>query len=204
LLFHLYNLYLLLSHPHLNHLFSIFSANQLPAVNIDYAFYRRWILVHFPNNFEENKDPDLINKLTTDQELSGLLNLALEGLKRLRENGKFSNIKPVENTQKEYALNSDHVLAFLDECTLISETNTTKDDMYYAYGHWCCLNGIDPLPENTFCKKMSKLGIKRYRRNINELNGRQRKQSEFVGIDFNLDYLILVEEYQRSIQYLKI
>ena len=86
----------------------VFSANDIPEGKKDKAYYRRWILIRFPNNFEgENADKSLITKLQTPEELSGFLNLALDGLKRLRENGKFSNEKSIEATQKEYELNSN-------------------------------------------------------------------------------------------------
>jgi putative DNA primase/helicase len=58
----------------------IFSANQVPRSPVDDsdAFYRRWIIENFPNTFEGDKaDPHILDKLTTMEELSGLLNLAL-------------------------------------------------------------------------------------------------------------------------------
>ena len=86
----------------------VFSANDIPEGKKDKAYYRRWILIRFPNNFEgEKADKSLITKLQTPEELSGFLNLALDGLKRVRENGKFSNEKSIEATQKEYEFNSN-------------------------------------------------------------------------------------------------
>ena len=55
------------------------------------GFFRRWIILRFPNQFLSGKaDPDLIEKLTTPQELSGLLNLALPALRRLMSNKAFA------------------------------------------------------------------------------------------------------------------
>ena len=63
----------------------LFSANVLPRSQDDtYAFYVRWILIEFLNRFvldDGTADPDLDSKLQTPEELSGLLNIALEGLK---------------------------------------------------------------------------------------------------------------------------
>jgi putative DNA primase/helicase len=163
-----------------------FSANDLPKGNIDYAFSRRLILINFPNSFEKNKDTDLIKKLSTEVELSGLLNLALAGLRRLQENGGFSNSKLVEETQREYLINSDSFNMFLNECTSPSEENTDKDDTYFAYLEWCFNNNIEPLKENTFCKQMSQNGIKTYRRNgWDEKTKHYVKIPEFVGIELN-------------------
>jgi len=56
----------------------VFSANEIPEGKKEKAYYRRWILIQLPNNFEgENADKSLITKLQTPEELSGFLNLAL-------------------------------------------------------------------------------------------------------------------------------
>jgi len=78
-----------------NHAKAVILANQLPPVrDKTSAFFRRPILFEFNNRFTtENgkKDPNLLAKLTTPEELSGLLNWALQGRKRLHENMEFSN-----------------------------------------------------------------------------------------------------------------
>ncbi|MEM3845363.1 MAG: DUF5906 domain-containing protein [Candidatus Parvarchaeota archaeon] len=62
-----------------------FSTNTFPVVPSSNATFRqRWIVIRVSGSFN---DPDLLEKLTTPEELSGILNWALEGLKRLRENG---------------------------------------------------------------------------------------------------------------------
>jgi putative DNA primase/helicase len=70
----------------------VFSANTLPAsADLTDGFYRRWIIIRFPNTFPSGtSDPNLIEKLTSEMELSGLLNKALEGLKRLYHNKQFT------------------------------------------------------------------------------------------------------------------
>src|SRR5919197_5073264 len=57
----------------------IFSANKIPESDDQgYAYYRRWLILEFEKIFDEgDKDTELICKLTTPEELSGLLNLAL-------------------------------------------------------------------------------------------------------------------------------
>jgi len=65
----------------------IFCCNTLPEIkDLSYAFWERWILLDFPNKFEKDDpktDPYIIKKITTPEELSGLLNWALVGLKRI-------------------------------------------------------------------------------------------------------------------------
>src|SRR5262249_28042728 len=87
-----------------------FSANEIPeSDDKSVAFYRRWKIFHFDKQFIGGKeDPELIKKLTTPQELSGLLNLALKGLKELLDNGGFHDAS-VEETRKDYERHTNDV-----------------------------------------------------------------------------------------------
>ena len=75
----------------------IFSTNKIPeSMDNSYAYYRRWVILPFDRIFEgEKEDTDLISKLTTEEELSGLLNLAQKGLTKLIKEGGFKET-PVE------------------------------------------------------------------------------------------------------------
>jgi phage/plasmid-associated DNA primase len=61
---------------------------------------------------EDAKDVNLIHKITTNDELSGLLNLVLVGLRQLEKDGGFRDI-PVEDIKKDYERKSNTVNAFL-------------------------------------------------------------------------------------------
>ncbi len=146
----------------------IFSANAIPEGKRDKAYYRRWILIRFPNNFEgENADKSLITKLLTQEELSGFLNLALDGLKRVRENEKFSNEKSIEATQKEYEFNSDPVAAFMEECTQISDDDCDSIILYLKYVDWCNSYGKQQYMKNIgFSRKLVSMGYTSHRENV--------------------------------------
>lgn len=144
----------------------IFSANDIPQGGKDYSFYRRWMLIKFPNTFKEGKKNNyLIKELTEEKELSGLLNLTLEGLKRLRENDKFSYTKTVEDTEKEYVLNSNHVALFASEMLQASDDDCSTTDMYLSYLTWTGFRGIKPYANNEFSKKLKDLGYTNRREN---------------------------------------
>ncbi|MHC4183167.1 MAG: DNA primase family protein [Planctomycetota bacterium] len=99
----------------------IFSANKPPVIDDEgYAIWRRAVIIEFPNKFEgENRDPDLLDKLTVPEELSGLLNLAVEKLRILRERGDFSYNPSWKRTRKKYTVMSDPVADFVEkECEL--------------------------------------------------------------------------------------
>ncbi|NAY82432.1 MAG: hypothetical protein GU362_06115 [Thaumarchaeota archaeon] len=138
-----------------------FSANVLPKVSDNTrAFYRRLVIVNFPRTFDENTaDPTLPEKLTNEKELSGILNWALEGLKRLMQNGfRFSYNKSVEEIEELYTRASDPVKAFLEEET-VEDPNAwiVKQDLYQAYVDYVKKHKLmSPLSPTTFFRNLLK------------------------------------------------
>jgi phage/plasmid-associated DNA primase len=104
----------------------IFSANKIPySDDTGHAYYKRWLILHFERSFREGaKDINLIHKLTTDNELSGLLNLALVGLKQLEKDWSFRDIS-VEDVKRDYERKSNIVKAFLQDKCSIDKVQTT-------------------------------------------------------------------------------
>jgi len=124
-----------------------FSANELPeSDDTTDAYFRRWVIIKFPNTFnEETTDPNLLSKLTTEDELGGLLNWALVGLRRLLENGKFSYSQTQEDVKREYIKLSDSLRAFATEfCGRGGvEDYVTKEDFFGKYQEFCETEGIE-------------------------------------------------------------
>jgi len=128
----------------------IYSANALPqTADLTEAFWRRWIIVEFPNRFSEGDpktDPHILKKLTTSEELSGFLNWALEGLKRLLENGGFTPTKTRTQIEEEWTLRTDSLRAFVAE-HVKRDPNCyiTKEDFYAAYQEFCDEHEIEAV-----------------------------------------------------------
>jgi len=82
----------------------VFNANTLPDHDDKtHAFYQRWIIIPYPKTYDrggKNTKPELINDLTTPEELSGLFNWALEGLNRLLENSDFTYETEIDGVPK--------------------------------------------------------------------------------------------------------
>ncbi|WP_404336415.1 phage/plasmid primase, P4 family [Planococcus rifietoensis] len=138
-----------------------FSANELPkSRDLTDGYFRRLIIVDFPNTFGKNglrKDPHILDKITTDEELSGLLNMALEGLKRLSQNGEFTENESTLKAIEEYRRNIDPLISFLDEeCYLEEEANVDKQELYDAYKLWALNAGVKPLGKIRFYDRIEK------------------------------------------------
>jgi len=118
----------------------IFSTNEIPkAGDISPAFYRRWIFIRFSQTFPEDKrDTRLLSKITTPNELSGLLNKAIEGLCRLRINGKFTEPQSTIEEKDIYQSQNDTVKQFFDDrCEVRIGMTSQKTAIYRAYNEWC-------------------------------------------------------------------
>ena len=70
----------------------IYSCNALfPTVpkDTDKGFFRKWILMECPNEFDDIENLNILDSLITEKELSGLLNKTIKGLYRLNKRGNF-------------------------------------------------------------------------------------------------------------------
>lgn len=129
----------------------IFSSNDIPrSYNHTYAYYRRWIIIPFNRTFKgKDRDDELRNKLKQPCELSGILNHAITGMKRLHQNKGFSIPEQSEKQIEQYKLLNDSVTAFIDEC-VIKDSNEIilKQEFYASYKLWCGQQNIKPKASN--------------------------------------------------------
>ena len=137
----------------------LFATNEVPNVPVsddDTAFWRRWIIVHFDNQFPEGsdkRDPELGDKLQSDDNLSAVLNWAIEGWGQLLEQGGFSNVpdRPDE-TRKQWQTWGDSVDYFLSNiaCEDRKAENITTNEAWQFYKAWCTENGYDSVGQTKF------------------------------------------------------
>ena len=123
----------------------IFTTNKLPETHDKTsAFFRRWIPVNFPNVFEGNKkDTNILDKITTQNELSGLFNWAIIGLKRLMENGCFSHGVSTDEMCVLYEKMSNSLFAFVQDRVVVDVNGfVSKEDFYNTFCEYCKDNGL--------------------------------------------------------------
>jgi len=131
----------------------IFATNELPRIyDTTDGFWTKWILIEFPFKFvseeqlklvTEDKekhriiDIDIIEKISTEEELSGLLNYALDGLDRILKQKDFSYSKSTAEVKDLWIRKSDSFTAFCyDHIEEDSNTIIKKEDLrkvFYKY-----------------------------------------------------------------------
>jgi len=127
----------------------MFSANDFPAVvDPDEAFFDRWLVMRtmrmfMPSSAESEGDADLllIERLSTPQQLSGVLNLAIAGLRRLLEQEYFSEGVSMREAHAQFQASVDAVYAFVlqeteEPADSWQEAYITKADLFSRYRMW--------------------------------------------------------------------
>ena len=126
----------------------IFSANELPPVLDDtsYAFWRRWLIVGFRQDFTGREDRTLSERLQA--ELPGILNRAIEGLRKLRENHGFPTSR-AGDLKEEWKRRSEPLYAFVqDQVETVPDSLVRKDDFYEAFFDYATERNLPtPKPE---------------------------------------------------------
>ncbi len=141
----------------------IFNTNKLPKdVEHSNAYFRRFIIIPFNVSIPENlQDKHLANKIIKN-ELPGVLNWVLAGLKRLTTNDSFTYSPIVETIVKQYKNEADSIYSFLDEYGFNpDEYNTiTLADLYSKYKDFCNNYNFLAFGNRNFKKRLESHGFK--------------------------------------------
>jgi putative DNA primase/helicase len=124
----------------------LFATNEVPAVEGDEAFYNRWLHVKFPNTVPtEEQDPELANRII-ENELSGVLNWALEGYARLMDQQQFSAERATQEKRSIWSEYGDSIDRFIEsEIVKDSSSNIPKNEVREAYQDYCDERGTPNL-----------------------------------------------------------
>ena len=164
----------------------VFSCNELPRNYVDRTegFYRRLIIVPFNRQIEKSKI-DKALKYKFQREKEGILNWALEGLKRLYENNfEFSENELTDGVKKEYKRENNNVISFVEECCEIDGLfSCSRIEIYEAYKEFCVEAGLKALSQIKFNKELEG--------NFNITRSRSGKLRLWNGVRIKLDDLII-------------
>ncbi|EJT6473716.1 DNA primase [Clostridium perfringens] len=164
----------------------VFSCNELPRNYVDRTegFYRRLIIVPFSRQIDKSKI-DKALKYKFQREKEGILNWALEGLKRLYENNfEFSENELTDGVKKEYKRENNNVISFVEECCEIDSLfSCSRIEIYEAYKEFCVEAGLKTLSQIKFNKELEG--------NFNITRSRSGKLRSWNGVRIKLDDLII-------------
>ncbi len=138
----------------------LFACNELPRVyDTTDGFWDKWILLDFPYKFIPKKEYDkipeyqrtmfkirdegIIDKISTSNELSGLLNKALEELPSLLSMGEFSYTISSREIKEMWIRKSDSFQAYcLDHLESNPNAAIRKRDLRFAFNKYCKFHNL--------------------------------------------------------------
>jgi putative DNA primase/helicase len=135
--------------------------NELPRVaDANSGLFRRVKVVAFPALAEDERDPKI--KHAIEQEGAGILNWALEGLRRLKMRGHFEVPAGVEDATKQFRENNDVPALFVeDRCIQGAECKVQASQLYAEYKEWCFENGHRPMSSTRLADDWARLGFEK-------------------------------------------
>jgi putative DNA primase/helicase len=140
----------------------LFSANHPPrSADSSDAFFRRWLVVPFDQTFEPHEQiprKKLDWGLTRPEELSGLLNKAIEALPRLTDQGGFSEPESVKAAWRDFHATTDPLSVWLDQYTVDDpDAFVSKDALRATYNAATARDGRPGLGKTPFGRAIRKL-----------------------------------------------
>lgn len=131
----------------------ILSANTMPKFrDKTHGFYRRLVIVPFDFKIKE-KISNIDELLSTDNAKSYILNLALKGVKAIKENDyKLTKNEILDKVLEDYKAEANHVAGFVKEYSVIDGKETKE--VFADYLSYCGELGIYPLSLASFTSRL--------------------------------------------------
>ena len=122
----------------------LLTTNTVPRLpDSSEALTKRFIMLQLMNSFYGNEDRGLTEKLTDERGMPGLLNWALDGLRRLHARGYFIQPESAETSTAMFREASNPVGEFVKEyCEVGDDRESSCKDLYTVWGAWCDDEGI--------------------------------------------------------------
>jgi P4 family phage/plasmid primase-like protien len=146
----------------------IISTNNLPSTtDKTIGFYRRWMIIDFPNTFSEKKD---ILQDIPDWEYENLCLKSCKILKEVLNVREFTNEGTIEERMQKYEERSNFLQEFINTFTREDFNGfITKADFYKKFNGWCKENRHREMSETSVGLSMKKLGISEGRKHFDWL-----------------------------------
>lgn len=171
------------------------ATNQIPDYGTNTpAMLARIIVLPFSISFLGREQDDLLAVLKT--ELPGILNWALDGLDRLRENKKFSICEVSLEAKRTLTYHSNPIGGFVAEwCDIGPDHSCDKHTLHDAYSEFT--DSVDNVPDDLapFCKKL----IEQYPVKPRKLWKGGERGREFAGIRLKTEHIVRMHKHDLKI-----
>lgn len=142
----------------------LFSANKLPrSADRTHGWYSRLQIVEFPHQFAPDTKyyTKLLTTMASEEGRAALLAWAVEGLQRITNNQKWTSSPDMIQAKKQYRIDNDNVLAFMDACLEPHpfkegsyKTSLVTKAVYLTYKEWCAEAGVRCVGQQEFTQRV--------------------------------------------------
>lgn len=136
------------------------SGNHKPEIRgNDEGIWRRMKLVPFTASM--NEDMKILDyEQILVEELSGILNWALTGLRDWAQLGQLGTPEAVRKATAEYREEEDKVLQWINDCCIQDEeAETDSGDLFASWSAWAIRNGFEPGNTTRFGRDLNTKGF---------------------------------------------
>jgi len=152
----------------------VFVFNEIPRYRDDAnATAKKMMIIRFNRVYDDNeKDPDLIDKLTSEENRSAFLKLAIDAMKDvIKRKYIFTESDESKIEVQEIVRDADQVLSYVDSIVgedfsweQFLDDRSTKD-VYQEFYNWARSEGYDrPVVQQTFSSKIKEISGARVRK----------------------------------------
>ena len=136
----------------------LFSANDIPRIkDKSGAVISRLVIIPFDARFSPDDpdfDPYIKYKLIQELPMQYLINIGIQGLKRILHNRKFTSSDKVTQALQEYTENNNPILLFFKDDVKIENEPTNL--VYQQYSNFCIANSFTAMSNIEFSKQVKK------------------------------------------------
>jgi len=129
----------------------LIASNSLPSSeDTSDGFFRRWVIIDFPNQFNEGKD---ITLTIPDEEFNNLAKKSCEIIPKIIEDGKFTNQGSIEDRKNKYIMASNPLPYFIETHMFQNPINYIRYSTFYmAYTKFLARNNKRIVSKKEFSK----------------------------------------------------
>ncbi len=133
----------------------VFTCNDIPVFKDKTGGIKKRMRVIPCDARVVKRDREIDEKLSTDNAKSYLLNLALAGVERILKSGDLTKCEAVDDITRKYFVESDSVIAFLEEHSI---DGVVKAAAYRKYVAFCEENGLSAVAHKSFGSRVASEG----------------------------------------------
>lgn len=145
----------------------IMGTNDLPkSADWSDGWTSRLCILSFEKSHINSPDRGVVERITTETELSGILNHALEGLRRVMETGQHTQSETMQANRQAYDEQNNVVARWFNEGYITApDEELNAKDVESAFDEWCESENIKkPLGRTKLRETLKRMGVERKRR----------------------------------------